>query len=89
MTARREGERTMGKKDYNSGTLPSKKAEMLETCCEAKNTMFRWRREEGSGGGKKEGRGGGGGGERGKREGEGRCRFKCKAEDEVGKVLQT
>ena len=63
MTARREGERTMGKKDYNSGTLPSKKAEMLETCCEANNTMFRWRREEGSGGGKKEGRGGERGGE--------------------------
>ena len=60
MTARREGERTMEKKDYNSGTLPSKKAEMLETCCEANNTMFRWRREEGSGGGKEERRGGGG-----------------------------
>ena len=30
--------------DYNSGkdwTLPSKKAEMLETHCEANNTMFR------------------------------------------------
>ena len=28
------------------------------------------------------------GGERGRRGGGGRCRFKCKAEDEVGKVLQ-
>ena len=76
MTARREGERTMGKKDYNSGTLLSKKAEMLETCCEANNTMFRWRREEGSGGGKKEGRGGerGGEGEERGRRGEGQER---------------
>ena len=73
MTVRREGERTMEKKDYNSGTLPSKKAEMLETCCEANNTMFRWRREEGSGGGKKEGRGGGGKRGRGRR-GEGQER---------------